>query len=142
LGRVADTSFYYQKLRKNDGEKGVFFLFENLEAVDNSGKEEESFGEFIRVELKERQHNISKLTNFKKYRFVPATQYPTDSLSNGVLYSIYKDPLELSKNETFMDTWITLSRVLFNSELTEGILYYRKWQGNLASGGGTLRIKK
>lgn len=132
FNEIADTTYYYKKLREQGAEQAVFFLYRNFEALDNSGKDEEPLEEFVTVELKERLHNINRLGNFPKYRFAPAVEKKLQK------------PIRLypKEGEEYMYKWFTLSRVLFNSNFTEGLLHYRVWYGDLASGGGTLSIKK
>ncbi|WP_161888542.1 hypothetical protein [Pontibacter russatus] len=132
FNEIADTTFYYKKLREQNAEQAVFFLYRNLEAIDNSGKEKEPLEEFFTVSLEERPHYITRLEDFSRYRFTPAAE--------GKLPHPIR--LDLQEGEECMYKWFTLSRVLFDSNFTEGILYYRKWSGDMASGGGTLRIKK
>lgn len=132
FNEIADTTFYYRKLREQNAEQAVFFLYRNLEAIDNSGEEKERLEEFVTVGLEERLHNITRFVDFPRYRFTPAAE---EQLQQPIR-------LDLQEGEECMYKWFTLSRVLFNSTLTEGILYYRKWSGDLASGGGALRIRK
>ncbi|TPE42095.1 hypothetical protein [Pontibacter mangrovi] len=132
FNEIADTTFYYKKLREQNAEQAVFFLYKNLEAIDNSGKEEEPLEEFVTVALEERPHYITRLEDFPKYRFTPAAE---EKLQQPIR-------LDLQEGEECMYKWFTLSRVLFNSKFTEDILYYRKWSGDMASDGGTLRITK
>ncbi|WP_347156611.1 hypothetical protein [Pontibacter chitinilyticus] len=132
FNEIADTTFYYRKLREQNAEQAVFFLYRNLEAIDNSGKEKEPLEEFVTVALEERPHNITRFVDFPRYRFTPAAE---EKLQQPIR-------LDLQEGEECMYRWFTLSRVLFDSNFREGILYYRKWSGDMASGGGTLRIKK
>ena len=121
----------------------VFFLFDTLCSIDNSkDKEYKSDIKYLNTKFEKRQFSTDLINGIKKFKFIKATKYPKDTIINETNFTILQDSLNLKKNEQFTHDWVTFSRICFNSEMTQGFLYFNIWCGDLCAWGDRLDIEK
>ena len=134
INEIVDTSFYYKELAKSHKDIAVFFLFDTLTTFDNRGnKDYPTDTKFLKAMFDKRQFLSEQINGIEKYKFIRATKYTKDTIIGETLNVILQDSLQLGQGEWFTGNWLTLSRICFNSEMTQGHLSYHVWCGNLCS---------
>ncbi len=114
LNDIADTTTFKNAKRR----LLFFFLLTRSPGTNLTTDDHEAEKEYLEVKLEPRRISVEGLTGIKKYRFVRATSYP--KIKNNDL--IAQDPIEIREGERYLHTWLKLSRIIFNKDLTVGFL--------------------
>lgn len=143
LNEIFDTNFYNQKLKEYNKSTAVFFLFDTLTEIKNTGDIYQETGRrYLKANFEKRQFSTEQINSNQNYRFVRVTKYPKDTIIDEVSHSLREDTITLRKDEWFSGEWINFSRVCFNSDFTKGYLSFNVWCGNLCFSSGSFEVEK